>query len=450
MKRLQPVIWSKGTFLTPQHLQIQDRYIESSLQFRLDALHFRPWGFRTIVIDREALAGGNLAIAAASGIFADGLLFDMPGPDDVPVPKPLVTCFEQDQDTLDVYLGIPEYRDRAVNVSVPRSGVDARYVADIVFLRDENTGMTEKPVQLARKNFRLLAASELQEGTTALHAARVHRSSSGVYSLEPNFVPPLLDFHASEFLNTIGRRQIEILSSRSSQLAAGRRQRSQSLADFSASDIANFWLLYTVNSHFPVLNHLLESKTVHPERYFAAALELAGALTTFSTDLHPRDLPKYDHDNLWACFFELDEKLRRLLETVVATNVVSLPLKLIQNSIYGAALADDRLLKNTRMYLAIQAEMPQAELTARVPGLIKMCSASHVEHLVRQALPGVPLSHVPSPPNAIPVKMNYQYFSLSQTGVAWEAVGRSRNIAAYVPGEIPNPVMELIILLPED
>ena len=39
MKRLQPVIWTKGTFLTPQHLQLQDRFLEDTLQFRLEALN---------------------------------------------------------------------------------------------------------------------------------------------------------------------------------------------------------------------------------------------------------------------------------------------------------------------------------------------------------------------------------------------------------------------------
>jgi predicted component of type VI protein secretion system len=46
-------------------------------------------------------------------------------------------------------------------------------------------------------------------------------------------------------------------------------------------------------------------------------LSLAGALTTFSLQVHPRDLPVYDHDVLGTCFSELDEKLRFLLETVV-------------------------------------------------------------------------------------------------------------------------------------
>jgi type VI secretion system protein ImpJ len=33
--------------------------------------------------------------------------------------------------------------------------------------------------------------------------------------------------------------------------------------------------------------------------------------------------------------------------------------------------------------------------------------------------------------------------------VAWEAIQRARNLAAYVPGELPNPELELIILLPQ-
>jgi type VI secretion system protein ImpJ len=68
---------------------------------------------------------------------------------------------------------------------------------------------------------------------------------------------------------------------------------------------------------------------------------------------------------------------------------------------------------------------------------------------VRQALPGIQLTHAPSPPSSIPVKLNYQYFSLNQSGAAWETVGKSRNLAAYVPGDIPNPNLELIVLLPQ-
>ena len=56
MKQLKPVLWTKGTFLTPQHLQIQDRFLEDTLNFRLQALKFCPWGFRELAINAELLA----------------------------------------------------------------------------------------------------------------------------------------------------------------------------------------------------------------------------------------------------------------------------------------------------------------------------------------------------------------------------------------------------------
>jgi len=118
-------------------------------------------------------------------------------------------------------------------------------------------------------------------------------------------------------------------------------------------------------------------------------------------------------------------------------------------AIYATALADDKYLNNTRMYLAVNAEMKQAELIDQAPKLLKAASATHIEVLVRNALKGLSLTYVPSPPNSIPVKMNYQYFSLNQSGGAWESITRARNFAVYAPGDFPNPQFELIVLFPQ-
>jgi len=448
MKRLQPVIWAKGTFLTPQHLQIQDRYIESTLDFSLNSLNYRPWGFSGLRIDQPALAAGFFSLASASGIFPDGLAFDIPDSDAAPPPKPLVQCFEE-KDTLDVYLGIPPYRERGLNISTGKQATDTRFIAEVAVVRDENSGTTERPIQLARKNLRFLVEGENREGLTSMRVARIKRTSAGTLQLDPHFVPPLLDIGANEYLTAIARRLVEILAAKSSTLAGMRRQKNQALADFTSSDIANFWLLYTVNTHLPLLRHIFESRKGHPENLFSLMLSLAGALTTFSLKIAPRDLPIYDHEDLETCFTDLDEKLRLLLETVVPSNFVALPLKLVQPFIYATALADDKYLRDTRMYLAITAEMSEAELINRTPQLIKVCSATHIEHLVRQALPGITLTHVARPPGSIPMKLNYQYFSMNQSGLAWEAVQRARNLAAYIPAEFPNPQAELVILLPQ-
>jgi type VI secretion system protein ImpJ len=449
MRQLQQVVWSKGTFLTPQHLQARDRFLESVLQFRLETLNFCPWGFQEWRFDKEALASGNVALTRATGLFPDGLPFDIPDSDPAPDPKPLGPFFDSEQTSADIYLAIPEHRERGLNVSIAEHNADTRYISQVVDLRDENTGGSLKPVQVARKSMRFLVEGEPREGCTCLRAARIKRTAAGSFQLDPQFVPPLLSVSASDFLTGITRRLVEILSAKSSILAGGRRQRSASLADFTAADIASFWLLYTVNSYLPLLRHYYETGRVHPEKLYRLLASLGGSLSTFSLKIQPRDLPAYDHDELGPCFSDLDEKVRELLETVVPSNFVALPLKLVQPSIYATAIEEDKYLVGTKMYLAVNSTLSETELAKKVPQLVKISSGTQVEQLVRRALPGIPLTHMLKPPASIPVKLNYQYFSLNQSGPAWEAVGKGRNLAAYVPGDIPTPQLELVILLPE-
>lgn len=449
MKRLQPVIWTKGTFLTPQHLQVQDRFLEDALQFRLEALKYCAWGFSELVIDQQKLATGQFAMSRASGIFPDGLLFDIPNADATPASRELAEAFEPGVKSLDIYLTVPDYRQRGLNVSTGQRDSGARYVAEVATFRDENTGNSEKPVQIARKNLRFMVEGENREGNSALRIANVEKAEGDTFRLNSRFVPPLLDLRASEYVQGLLRGIIEVLAARSGQLSGMRRQKNQSLADFTASDIANFWLLYTVNSSFPVFRHLFEAKQGHPEELYSAMIDLAGSLTTFSPKLRPRDLPLYDHDNLGKVLSDLDEKLRSLLQTVVPTNLVSLPLKLVQPSIYATALAEEKYLVDTKMYLAVSAEASESFVIQKVPQIVKVCSATHIDHLVKQALPGIELKHLSNPPSAIPVKLKYQYFSLNQAGPAWEAVRRARNLAAYVPEDLPKPELELLILLPQ-
>lgn len=450
MRQLQPVLWTKGVLLTPQHLQTQDRFLEDLIRFQLSTLTFSPWGFHRLTLDREALAGGAVAVSEAAGIFPDGLLFEIPAADAAPPPKPLEGAWHEDQNTLDVYLAIPEYRVGGVNVASGQQDRDARFASEVLLRRDDNTGLAERPVAVARKNFRLLLEGESLEGVTALRMARVVRASSGELQLDPRFVPPVIDIRASEFLMAIARRMVEILSAKSSHLAGKRRQRNQSLAEFGIADVASFWLLYTVNTHMPLVRHLFETRGGHPADLFAAMLELAGALTTFSTELHPRDLPGYDHTDLSACFADLDEKVRFLLETVVPANYVSLPLKLVAPSVYATAIEQDRYLSGPDWFLAVNAELRQDELVRRVPQLVKVGSAARVEQLIKQALPGLELRHVANPPSAVPVRLGYQYFQLGRSGPEWDGVAKTRNLAAYVPADFPSPQLELLILLPTD
>src|SRR5215475_4604669 len=110
MKQLQPVLWSKGTLLTPQHLQLQDKYLEDCINFRVQSLRFCAWGFTELVLDQELLGDGQLVVSRAAGIFPDGLPFEIPGPDQAPPSKALAEYFEPGATALEVYLSVPEYK----------------------------------------------------------------------------------------------------------------------------------------------------------------------------------------------------------------------------------------------------------------------------------------------------------------------------------------------------
>ena len=51
MRQLQPVIWSKGTLLSPQHLQAQERFVQDTLRFYMESLGDTLWGFAHLQLD---------------------------------------------------------------------------------------------------------------------------------------------------------------------------------------------------------------------------------------------------------------------------------------------------------------------------------------------------------------------------------------------------------------
>jgi type VI secretion system protein ImpJ len=453
MKNRHRVVWTKGMFLTPQQFQTQDQFFEDALQFRMAASQFANWGVTRLDIDSEALGNGLVRLSRCCGIMPDGEPFDMPDADELPASRAVAEHFPPFRDALDVFLGIPEIRPRARNVSIPGPGETdsalptTRYLAETRMFTDENTGAEEKPVQVARRTFRLLFDDEYRDGFSTLRIAQVTRNAAGMPIPNPRVIAPCLNLASSEYLSMLLRRQIEILATKSATLSGPRRQRGKITAEFSPSETANFWLLHTVNSYLPELQHIWKVRKGHPEAVYVAMLRLAGALSTFSLEAHPENLPDYDHDDLGRCFTLLDQNIRDLMETVIPSKFVSVPLEIKDRFIWGGAISEDQYFRDSQFFLAVSAKMGVDDIIRKVPQLIKISAQDDIQRLVRNSLPGLTLRHVPVPPSAIPMKLDNQYFALNQGGELWNAMMLSRQIGVYAPGEIAEPRMELLIVL---
>lgn len=447
MRHMQPVLWTKGVLLTPQHLQAQDRHHEDTLAFQVGALMFCPWGFSTLSFDHAALSAGTLVVNGAAGRFPDGLLFEAPEAGPTPPPKLVADAFAPDQKSITAYLAVPEYRPGARNVVRASEHAVARWQSDEQLIRDETTGLTERPIQVAPPSLRLLLEGENIEGFTTLPVARITRSDTGALAFDHTFVPPVLDIAASDVLMNMARRLVERLAARGASLAGSRRQRNVGLSDFSVADVGAFWLLYTVNTHFPGVRHLHETRRGHPSVLWEAMLALVGALSTFATTADARAIPAYDHLRLGESFADLERRLYELLDGAIVDAVVSLPLKVIRPTLHAVAIEQTKWLDAPQWFLAVTSRVRQQELITRVLQGCKVGSADVVETLVRQALPGMELTHISAPPGAVPVQLDFQYFAVTKAGAAWDAIAQARNLAVYVPEGLADARFELVILL---
>lgn len=451
MKRQARVVWTKGMFLSPQHFQAQDLYFEDLIHGRFGASHFANYGVTQIQFDTDALANGLVKLTAAQGVMPDGEGFDMPNSDQLPASRELSKLWPSTDKTLDVYLSLPERRLNSKNVTLPGhredSGpADTRYTSEIRMMPDDNQGGDEKPVQFGRKTFRLLFGTEFRDGYSSLRVAQLERSPTGAPIVQPSFVAPCLDLVSSDYLMNVLRRQVEILLTKSASLSGPRRERAKSTAGFSAAETDKFWLLHTVNSYLPELKHIFKVRHGHPETAYVAMLRLAGALATFSSEGGPGDLPDYDHDNLGTCFTTLDARVRDLMEIVISSKYRSFPLSLTDRFIWSGSIDDDNLLKNSQFYLAVSAKMGAADVIQKVPQHLKMAAPDEIDRLVRTAVSGLGLRHTEVVPDAIPVKLDNQYFRLNQSGPLWDRIVMSRRIAVFAPGEIAEPKMEIVVV----
>ncbi len=449
MKHLSRVVWSEGMYLGPHHFQVQSRYFEDSIRFATASLWYEAYGLVGCALDAEALHNGTVSVLHARGVFKDGLAFHMKECDPLPQPRHIADVFPPNRDKVTVMLAIPARKQDGLNCVEAGAGneLSVRYLAETSLLHDEISGIDEKPVRLGRKNITLLLDTEPTDGFQTLPIARVMRDFSGHFIFDSSFIPPCVQITASERLMSILQRLVEILDDKGASLARGKQTGDKSWSEFSTRDIANFWFLHTVNSAIAPLRHLFLSKHGHPEELYMEMARLGGALCTFGLDSHPRSIPLYNHLALDECFDALDKHIRFHLETIAPTNCIAVPLKSVGNYIYEGEITDQRCLGRSRWVFAIRSPIGEMELISRTPHLVKFCSKLFVPELVKRALPGMGLGHLPIPPSAISATVETQYFGINKAGPCWDHIVQTKQIGVYIPGEIPDPSLELLVIL---
>lgn len=445
MSKYRKVVWNEGMLLTPHHLQQSDNYLEELTNSLFRSTVSYGYGVLDLQINHESVANGNFQVTACRAVLSDGLFINFPDTDASPDLRPVKKHFGPEVERLGVHLGIPARKFGAANFQANGGKQDPnmRFWQEGALVKDETSGTNEQPVAFARPNLRILFDDEIRDGFTTIKIAELERTATGQIKISDAFIPPILKVSANIWLTDMLRQMVEILITKSSSLGEQRRQRTSSLADFTTSEVAVFWLLHTINSAIPALSHYFYTPLVHPEKLYLVLAELAGKMMTFSTELHPKDIVRYDHEDLYYTFYTLSVQLKDLLETVIPSRCVPIPLEKITPTMYVGRVEDERLLKDAGFYLAVNAQMPESKMIEDIPRVIKIASRDVIDTVVGRALPGVVLSHSNPPPAPIPTRIGFRYFMLDTSGAYWEGIKGSKVIAVYVPDKIPDEKLEM-------
>lgn len=433
------VVWSEGLFLRPQHFQQQDRYLERFVEGRTGELRGHSWGFTELVIERDLLAIGKLALKRARGVFPDGTPFSMP--DDDPLPPPLdVDAQARDEQVL---LAIPlrkaglceSGRDESAN-SVLRYRTRGIEAVDV-----SAGGLEMQAVEVACLRARLVLASEPRDAFACLPTAHIEecRADRSVV-LDEGFMPTVLNARQASRLATFLVELRGLLHQRGEALAA----RAVASGRGGSAEIADFLMLQTINRYEPIVTHLTQSAHVRPEDLYQLCLAIIGDLSTLTMQARrPPPLPQYSHENLRICFEPVMNALRACFNVVLQQTAVPIPIEKKRFNISVAAVADKTLFDDAAFVLAARADVVTENLRRDFPAQVTAGSMEKIARLVNEHLPGIPLVALAVAPRQIPFHAGFAYFELDRASSLFRELKSSGGIALHIPDSFPGLALEM-------
>ncbi|MCA9704630.1 MAG: type VI secretion system baseplate subunit TssK [Myxococcales bacterium] len=434
-RHLDRVVWSEGMLMCPQHLQQNDLFHDATLAARLAALSPFNWGVVSQKIDEGELKSGTLKISAFTGVLSGGLPIDYDvGEAGGPRSRPLEEFFSSTATTLEVYLAVPTSREGIPNFQdAVDDSASARYKTINRPVPDLTIAKTEQIIGFGRPNVVLLFGNESREDFETLKIAEVVRDATGSFSLSRNYIPPCVQVSGAPVLLTWAQELLSVMLTKQRALSETRRQIDAASVEFTAQDITRFLLLNALNTHIPVLRHVIEGQQTSPLALFLTLIQLAGELTTFSSEVDPSTFPKFNFTDLRSTFEPLVAAINQMLGATVRERSITVPLESRADGMWIGQLKDERLPRCPRFVLAVEAQSSQQETANRLPKLSKIASWKQINTIVQSATPGAPLTATHRPPPEIPVRPKQVYFMVRTDDRYWQQIVSEKTVAIYLP-----------------
>lgn len=441
------VLWKNGTFLTPQHFQQSDRYLETLHR----PYHGLGWGVLDFQLDTTALAQKRVGIRRCRALFPDGTPVNI-GRDrrtnrdgDDPPPPVQEFTFASGQERLGVFLVLPERLQ------------DGRYIEEQVDLKDVFNPANQRAVLVGHKNLRFAFSGQSLEGLLAIKVAELEHNAAAEVTLYEEYVAPCLALGASSFFALLLERLLVRIDSRLRDRAKFKDR---------AEEVSVIQLL---SQHSPVLRHLMapiQLDATHPTELYRELLRLAGGLSVLA-QTQPT-LPEYDHNNLGGCFRALEFELNTLLgqATPAQLDVSTLRVRpgFEDNVVWDGNVPRNRPATGERLYLVLSGDFDYQRIVQEIPTRAKLGGPRTLQTAMTNGWPGLRLVAEQTPqgligrgrgPSTAFFRLPIEQYPQTKNGNLdqdraldmWTEIFQEGKASLYIPDELlrrPLPQVDLV------
>lgn len=456
----RPLFWRQGLFLQPQHFQLADMYFQSLLTPFSKYQHPYPWGVGEMQIQTATLGNQTFNLLKGEFLFPDGTYTALPD-NAIMEARSFDKAWGKKGQPLGVYIGLRKWNEFGTNVTIlpglsNLTDVNTRFVTTAEPEEVKDLHHNGPPAQVQRLYHVLKIFWETEKDQVGdyhlIPVARLERSGDSVI-LSEGFIPPCLNIKASDVLLKLVSNTKDQITSRSRQLEAYKRDRGIQSAEFGARDMVYLLALRSLNRYVPLLDHLMTYDYTTPWNVYAVLRQVIGELSAFSERVDVMGkmtdgsggVMDYDHRDLWGCFSGVCGTITRLLDEITAGPEHTVQL-LYDGTYYGAELSPALFEGRNRFYLVFETETDPQSLLQALGGISKLGSRESLPILIARSLPGIKLTHLPTPPQELPRKHQAIYCQIDHHGDQWDQIQKSHNVALYWDTAPKDLKVELMVV----
>ncbi len=432
------VVWSEGMFLSPQHFQQQERYIENYTHQYIDKIVTGFYGFTLLHIDRSMLNIGKIVVSRAEGIFPDGTPFELH--------QSLVLDVPQNTHSKTVFLALPLKRAGVVDVGEGHRFRHSSYEYDLFDTsRDQSDALL---VELAQFNLSLkLEGDDLQDHALLSVSEILEHKPDGSLVLNQAFIPHCLHVGVSHYLmDTLSDLYTKIqyrARAISIRLESDSKTKSYqaSMRDLLWLQLLGYWM--------PLFEQWYQTPTLLTKDLYSACISMVGQMQGLEGNM-PSSFALWNPNALYGIFSDVFSELQMNLRESQVDNVVTLQWDMqlfLTRRLLRTLIKDRALFNQGRFILVVTSSIGISRLSEEFPKSVKLSGNSDIVGLVRNALSGVPLRHLPYAPTELKSRNDAAYFEVDTESKLWMSlVKKEEAIALHVDEKIEDIHIEFHVI----